>query len=281
MKPAHVVETSAQVRHATGTRAEWLEARRALLAKEKELTRRSDELALERQALPWVRIEKSYRLWTETGSASLEELFGGRTQLLVYHFMFGPEYEAGCTSCSSIADGFDGLAVHLAQKGVTLAAVSRAPIEKLLAYRRRMGWTFPWASSFGSDFNFDFGVSFTETQQSDGEIEYNYRREPAWLVRDGEGIASRMRGTPVGDAAARSGTDVATYARERPGLSAFALQDGAIHHSYSCFARGLDALWGIYAWLDRAPLGRNESGYWLRRRDEYGAPQGGGCAGCA
>jgi predicted dithiol-disulfide oxidoreductase (DUF899 family) len=281
MKPAHVVEATAQVRHATGTRAEWLEARRALLAKEKELTRRSDELARERRALPWVRIEKSYRFWTETGSASLEELFRGRTQLLVYHFMFGPEYEAGCTSCSSISDGFDGLAVHLAEKGVTLAAVSRAPIEKLLAYRRRMGWKFPWASSFGSDFNFDFGVSFTEAQQTDGDIDYNYRREPAWPVRDGEGIASRMRGTPVGDAAARSGTDVATYARERPGMSAFALQDGAIHHTYSCFARGLDALWGIYAWLDRAPLGRNESGYWLRRRDEYGAPQGEGCAGCA
>src|SRR5213082_132214 len=160
------------------SRAEWLAARVELLKAEKDLTRRSDELARKRQELPWVRIDKEYRFETDEGKASLADIFRGRSQLLVYHFMFGPDYKAGCPSCSAIADGFDGSVVHLANHDVTLAAVSRAPLAQLQAFKRRMGWTFPWASSHGSDFNFDFGVSFTEQQQREG-IEYNYRREPA------------------------------------------------------------------------------------------------------
>src|SRR5512144_3314131 len=168
--------------HKTGTRNEWLNARLQLLEAEKEHVRRSDELARQRQELPWVRLDKEYRFDTDEGKASLAELFRGRSQLLVYHFMFGPDYKAGCPSCSSIADGFDGIAVHLANHDVMLWAVSRAPLDKLQAYRRRLGWTFPWASSSDSDFNFDFDVSFTEEQQREGRIEYNYRREAA--VRD-------------------------------------------------------------------------------------------------
>src|SRR5690348_8795544 len=162
--------------HPTGTREQWLAARLELLEAEKEHTRRADELARRRQALPWVPVEKEYRFETDEGSASLRDLFGGRSQLLVYHFMFGPDYKAGCPSCSMIADGFDGFAVHLANHDVMVMAVSRAPLAKLQAYKRRMGWTFPWASSVGSDFNFDFNVSFTEEQQRKGIIEYNYER---------------------------------------------------------------------------------------------------------
>ena len=255
--------------HTTGTRKEWLAARVKLLKEEKELTRRSDELARRRQELPWVRIEKKYRFDTDEGSASLADLFRGRSQLLIYHYMFGPEYTAGCATCSTNADGFDGSVVHLANHDVTLGAVSRAPLAKLQAYKRRMGWTFPWASSFGDDFNFDFNISFTEKEQRDGSIEYNYQREPAWQWRDDEGMASRMSGNPVAANAAMTGTDPATYTRERPGMSAFALEDGVIYHAYSAFARGLDGLWGMYQWLDRAPKGRNEAGMWWRRHDEY------------
>jgi len=255
--------------HKNGTREEWLAARLELLEAEKELTRRSDELARRRQELPWVRTDKAYRFETDKGTAFLADLFAGRSQLLIYHFMFGPEYTAGCPSCSTIADGFDGFAVHLANHDVALAAVSRAPLAKLQAYKRRMGWTFPWASSFGSGFNFDFNVGFTEEQQREGAIEYNYRREAAWQLRDGEGIASRMPETPVADNAAMTGTDVATYTRERPGMSAFVLEDGVVYHAYSAYARGLDGLWGMYQWLDRAPKGRNETGVWWRRHDEY------------
>jgi predicted dithiol-disulfide oxidoreductase (DUF899 family) len=258
----------AMTRHRTGTRKEWLAARLELLQAEKEHTRRSDELARRRQELPWVRIDKEYRFDTDQGSASLADLFRGRSQLLVYHFMFGPEYTAGCPSCSAIADGFDGVAVHLANHDVTLAAVSRAPLAKLQAYRRRMGWTFPWASSFGSDFNVDFNVRFTEEQQRQGGIEYNYRRESAWPVPAPAGGEAGDEG-PVGEMAAMTGTDVATYTRERPGLSAFALEDGVVYHAYSAYARGLDGLWGMYQWLDRAPRGRNETGVWWRRHDEY------------
>jgi len=247
--------------HVTGTRQEWLTARLDLLEAEKELTRRSDELARRRQELPWVRIDKEYRLETDEGSAALADLFRGRSQLLVYHFMFGPDYTAGCPSCSAIADGFDGFAVHLAHHDVMLWAVSRAPLAKLQAYKRRMGWTFPWASSFGGDFNFDFSVGFTETQQ-EGGLEYNYRRE-APLVRDAGGEG------PVDEFAAAAGTDAATYSRERPGVSAFALEDGAVYHTYSAYSRGVDGLWGMYQWLDRAPRGRNETGLWWRRHDEY------------
>jgi predicted dithiol-disulfide oxidoreductase (DUF899 family) len=253
----------------TGTRKEWLAARLELLEAEKELTRRSDELARRRQELPWVRIDKEYRFETDEGSASLADLFRGRSQLLVYHFMFGPDYKAGCPSCSSIADGFNGSVVHLANHDVMLWAVSRAPLAKLQAYERRMGWTFPWASSFGSDFNFDFSVGFTEQQQREGGIEYNYRREPAWAKQGiGDSLTKQGEG-PVAEIAAGTGTDVATYTRERPGMSAFALEDGVVYHTYSTYARGLDGLWGMYQWLDRTPKGRNETGVWWRRHDEY------------
>jgi len=257
-------------KHTTGTRKEWLAARLELLEAEKELTRRSDEVARQRHALPWVRIDKAYGFETDQGNASLADLFRGRSQLLVYHFMFGPDYTQGCPSCSAIADGFNGVFVHLENHDVAFTAVSRAPLAKLQAYKRRLGWTFPWASAFGSDFNFDFNVGFSEEQQREGGIEYNYRREPAWQARSDEGIASRMEGTPVADTAASTGTDVATFTRERPGMSAFALEDGVVYHTYSTYARGLDGLWGMYQWLDRAPKGRNETGIWWRRHDEYG-----------
>ena len=261
---------------------EWLAARVRLLQEEKELTRRSDELARRRQELPWVRVEKAYRFETEEGSASLSDLFRGRSQLLVYHFMFGPDYTAGCMTCSSIADSFNGFAIHLANHDVMLWAISRAPLAKIQAYKRRMGWTFPWASSFGDDFNFDFHASFTEEQQREGGIDYNYRLEPAWQARSDDGMASRMEGNPVADNAAVTGTDVATYTRERPGMSAFAFEDGQVYHTYSAYARGLDALWGMYQWLDRAPKGRNETGVWWRRHDEYEAPvQNNGSCCCA
>ena len=252
-------------KHMTGTRDEWLAARLELLKEEKELTRRSDELAQRRQALPWVRIDKEYRFETDEGNASLPDLFKGRSQLLVYHFMFGPDYTAGCPSCSSIADGFNGSVVHLANHDVTLAAVSRAPLAKLQAYRRRMGWTFLWVSSFGGDFNVDFGVRVTEEQQREGGAEYNYRRGSR--ARDATAVPA-----PLIEIAAGVGTDWATYARERPGMSAFVLEDGVVYHSYSSYARGLDGLWGMYQWLDRAPRGRNETGIWWRRHDEYEPP---------
>ena len=256
--------------HTIATRQEWLAARLALLEQEKALTRRSDELARQRQALPWVRVDKDYRFDTDAGPASLADLFQGRSQLLVYHFMFGPDYTAGCPSCSAIADGFDQSVVHLAHHDVTLMAVSRAPLAKLAAYKQRMGWRFPWASSFDDEFNFDFDVSFTDSQQRAGEIEYNYRREPA-LAQDGIGTALTKEGAgPVAQVAAMAGTDVATFTRERPGMSSFVREDGVVYHAYSAYARGLDGLWSMYQWLDRAPRGRNESGIWWRRHDEYG-----------
>jgi predicted dithiol-disulfide oxidoreductase (DUF899 family) len=246
--------------HKIGTREEWLAARLELLKAEKELTRRSDEVAQWRQKLPWVRIGKEYRFETDEGTASLADLFRGRSQLLVYHFMFGPEYRGGCPACSAVADGFNGFAMHLEHHDVAMIAVSRAPIDALQAYKRRMGWTFTWASSLDSDFNYDFNTSFTEEQQREGAIQYNYQREAAWTKR-GEG--------PVAEIAAMTGTDVATYTRERPGMSTFVLEDGVVYHTYSTYARGLDSLWGMYQWLDRAPKGRNETGIWFRRRDEY------------
>ncbi len=250
-------------KHRTGTRQEWLAARLELLAAEKELTRRSDELARRRQELPWVRIDKEYRFETDEGKASLADLFRGRSQLLVYHFMFGPDYTAGCPACSAIADGFDGFVVHLAHHDVTLCAVSRAPLAKLQAYKRRMGWSFPWASSFGGDFNYDFQAAHTEEQQRSGAVEYNFRSMDMRPPPEG--------GTndPTATIAAELGTDAATYMRETPGVSAFALEDGVVYHTYSAYARGVDALWGMYQWLDRAPLGRNETGFWFRRHDEY------------
>jgi predicted dithiol-disulfide oxidoreductase (DUF899 family) len=242
-----------------GTREEWLAARIELLKAEKELTHRGDEVAKQRQALPWVRIDKDYRFDTDEGSASLADLFRGRSQLLVYHFMFGPEYEAGCPACSAIADGFNGIVVHLENHDVAFTAVSSAPLEKLRAYKRRLGWTFPWASSLDSDFNFDFDVSITEEQLRDGPVEYNYAE------RD---LRPALENGPR-EFAAMCGTDVPSFLRQAPGMSAFALEDGVVYHTYSAYARGLDGLWGMYQWLDRAPLGRNEEGLWFRRHDEY------------
>jgi predicted dithiol-disulfide oxidoreductase (DUF899 family) len=258
--------TETMTTHRSGTREEWLAARLELLVDEKELTRRSDELARRRQELPWVAIEKDYQFETDEGKASLADLFRGRSQLLVYHFMFGPDYTAGCPACSAIADGFNGVTVHLTNHDVMLWAVSRAPFAKLQAYQWRMGWTFPWASSSGSDFNFDFDASFTKEEQREEGIEYNYQQEEPLAE-----ISSHS--TPDGPStfAAMTGTDVATYTRERPGLSAFALEDGVLYHTYSTYARGLDGLWGMYQWLDRAPKGRNEDGVWWRRHDEYGS----------
>jgi predicted dithiol-disulfide oxidoreductase (DUF899 family) len=247
-------------KHKIGTREEWLAARLELLEAEKELTRRSDALAQQRQELPWVRIDKSYRFDTDEGSASLADLFKGRSQLLVYHFMFGPDYKAGCPSCSGIADGFNGIAVHLANHDVMLWAVSRAPLDKLQAYKQRMGWTFPWASSVGGDFNYDFTVSITEEQQRQGGVEYNYRA--------GRAMDPARVPEPVAKFAASCGTDGATYIRERPGMSAFAIQDGDVYHTYSTYSRGVDGLWGMFQWLDRAPKGRNETRLWWRRHDE-------------
>ncbi len=249
--------------HTVGTREEWLEARLALLEDEKSHTRRGDELARRRQDLPWVLIDKDYAFETERGRVSLADLFEGRSQLLVYHFMFGPDYEAGCVSCSAVADGFDGSVVHLANHDVTLVVVSRAPLDRLLAYRHRMGWSFPWASSLGSDFNFDFNVSFTEDQQRGGLIEYNFRR-------GGHALDITPAPAAVAELAAMSGVDAPAYARERPGMSAFALEGGKVFHTYSAYVRGIDDLWGTYKWLDRAPKGRNETGPWYRRHDEYG-----------
>jgi predicted dithiol-disulfide oxidoreductase (DUF899 family) len=249
--------------HKTGTCEEWLAARLELLEAEKELTRRSDELARRRQELPWVRIDKEYRFETDEGEASLADLFRGNSQLLVYHLMFGPDYTAPCPSCAAIADGFNGSVVHLANHDVTLSAVSRAPIEKLQAYKRRVGWSFPWASSYGSDFNYDFHAGRTEEQERSGVGEYNFRptdvRQTLEAGKEG----------PRAEFAAEAGTDWATFTREQPGMSAFALEDGVIYHTYSAYARGLDGLWGMYQWLDRAPKGRNETGIWWRRRDEY------------
>ena len=246
--------------HPVGTRAQWLAARLDLLESEKELTRRSDELARQRQQLPWVPVEKEYSFDTVDGAAWLADLFGGRSQLLIYHFMLGPGYESGCASCSAIADGFNGFAVHLENHDVGLVAVSRAPIEQIEAYKRRMGWTFRWASSHDTDFNYDFNTSFTEEQQRSGDTEYNY------AARDMRGA---LEMTEPFAHAAMAGTDNATFLREAPGMSAFVQQDGNVYHTYSAYARGLDALWGMYQWLDRAPLGRNEEESWFRHHDRY------------
>jgi len=247
-----------------GTRGEWLAARKELLDDEKELTRAADEVARKRQELPWVRLDKAYTFETDDGDKTLAELFDGRSQLLVYHFMFGPKYTAGCPTCSSIADTFDGVRAHLLNHDVTFLASSRAPLEKLQAYKRRMGWQFPWVSSHGSDFNFDFGVSFTEEEQREG-AEYNFRSFPTMqpIIESGA--------PPIVQQAAATGTDPAGYMEEGPGMSAFALSDGAVYHTYSAYARGLDVLMSYYQWLDRAPEGRNEdpSRFWIRRHDEY------------
>ena len=248
--------------HTTGTREEWLAARRELLIAEKEHTRRGDELARQRRQLPWVPVEKEYTFDTEQGRTTLAGLFDGRSQLLVYHFMFGPEYESGCPSCSSIADGFNGFVPHLAHRaGVTMLCVSRAPLPKLLAYRERMGWTFPWASSYDSDFNYDFATSRTaEAMHEGGEYNFAPYGDMSGAIENRHVVAS----------AERSGTTPEEYLKEAPGMSAFALSDGVVYHTYSAYARGLDGLWGAYQWLDRAPLGRNEEGgHAWQLRDRY------------
>lgn len=237
--------------HTVGTREEWLAARLDLLKAEKELTRRGDELARQRQQLPWVPVEKAYRFDHEDGEVSLRDLARNHSQLLAYHFMFGPGWTDGCPSCSSVADGFDGFRIHLEHHDVALAAISRAPIEKLTAYKQRMGWSFPWVSSLRSDFNVDFGVSFTEESVADG-AEYNFRR---------------LTGAQL---------DPRLLPHEGHGLSVFALQSGLVYHTYSAYARGTDVLWGMWQWLDRAPFGRNEGDMsWFHRHDEYnGNPSG-------
>jgi len=238
--------------HRIGTQDEWQAARDELLAEEKELTRRNDELARKRRELPWVAVEKDYSFETEAGTKSLAELFDGRSQLLIYHFMFGPTYEAGCTVCSSITDTIAANAVHLAARDVTMMLVSRAPVEKLQAYKRRMGWGLDWASAGGSDFNRDLGFTHTEEELRpflEGEIP-----------------------TTVKQMAERSGTDVAGYVAEGPGLSAYALSDGTVYRTYVTSARGLEPAMAYYGLLDRTPMGRNEGGdqpIWLRRHDEY------------
>jgi predicted dithiol-disulfide oxidoreductase (DUF899 family) len=248
-----------------GTREEWRAARVALLDREKELTRLSDELARQRQDLPWVQLDKEYVFDTDEGRKTLAELFDGRSQLLVYHFMFGPTYVAGCPTCSAMADGFDRFLVHLKHHDVTMLCISRAPLEKLQAYKQRMGWSFPWASSAGSDFNFDFGVSFSDEQQREG-AEYNFQTFPTM-----EPLFEAETG-PIAEQAVATGTTPAGYMSEGPGMSAFTLSNGAVYHTYSAYARGVDILMGFYQWLDRAPKGRNEGDppeLWLRRHDEY------------
>jgi predicted dithiol-disulfide oxidoreductase (DUF899 family) len=238
--------------HRIGTQEEWQAERDELLKEEKELTRRNDELARKRRELPWVPVEKEYRFETEGGTKSLAELFDGRSQLLVYHFMFGPAYEAGCSVCSSIADTLDPNVVHLKARDVTLICSSRAPLEKLLDYRTRMGWTFDWVSTVGKDFHRDLGFMNTEDELKqflEGEI------PPA-----------------VEQMAKRSGTDVAGFVAEGPGLSAYALSDGKVYRTYVTTARGLEPAMGYYGLLDRTPRGRHEEGepdFWLRRHDEY------------
>jgi predicted dithiol-disulfide oxidoreductase (DUF899 family) len=251
--------------HEVATREEWLAARKELLEREKELTRRNDELTRERLELPWVRLGKEYTFETDDGTKTLAQLFDGRSQLLVYHFMFGPEYTAGCPTCSAAADTFDGGVPHLNAKDVTFVCISRAPLEELDAYKERMGWSFPWVSSAPSDFNFDFGVSFTRDQQREG-IEYNYRSF------DPTPILESAAGTPFEALAESAGTDPAGYMTEAPGLSAFALEDGDVYHTYSTYARGGEFILGFYPFLDRTPKGRNEGDppeMWIRRRNEY------------
>src|SRR3954452_22728646 len=246
-----------------GSREEWLAARKELLAREKEHTRRGDELARERRELPWVPVEKDYAFETEDGTRTLPDLFDGHAQLLVYHLMFGPDFEAACPSCSSIADGFNGIHVHLANRAdAKLVAVSRAPLDKVQAYRRRMGWTSPWVSSFGSDFNYDFAASLRPEQLSEGG-EYNF-------ASTGDQTALlELDSGPLVETAASTGAHLAQFLQERPGMSAFALSDGVVHHTYSAYARGLDGLWGAYQWLDRAPLGRNGDEHAWVHRDSY------------
>ena len=255
--------------HRTGTRDEWLAERRDLLAAEKEHTRRGDELARRRRELPWVPLEKEYRFDTQDGTRTLAELFEGRSQLIVYHFMFGPHYTAGCATCSATADSFNGVLPHLRARDVTMICISRAPLEKLLAYRRRMGWSFNWVSSHQSDFNFDFGVSAVDEAAHAAVPLLEANEVSAFpLLSDQRFRDSLPPG--VSQNAAATGTDVVGYFSEGHGVSTFARDDQRIYHCYSSYARGTEFLMGYYAILDRTPKGRDEGGQmWVRRHDEY------------
>jgi predicted dithiol-disulfide oxidoreductase (DUF899 family) len=257
--------------HKIGTREEWLAAREELLAREKEHTRLGDEIARQRRELPWVPLEKDYRFDTEDGARTLAELFEGRSQLIVYHFMFGPDYNAGCATCSATADSFNGVLAHLRARDVTMICISRAPLEKLLAYRRRMGWSFNWASSHESDFNFDFGVSVPdETAHESVPLLQANEVAAQPLLRDQRFRDSLPRA--VNQNAAATGLDVAGYFTEGHGVSTFARDGDSIYHCYSSYARGTEFLMGYYAILDRTPKGRDEGNeMWVRRHDEYGA----------
>jgi predicted dithiol-disulfide oxidoreductase (DUF899 family) len=236
--------------HRSATREEWLDARLELLVAEKELTRLNDDLTRRRRDLPWVHMDKAYVFDTEDGEATLQDLFRGRSQLLVYHFMYGPDWDEGCPSCSAVADGFDETYLHWMNHDVSFTAVSRGPLGKLLAYRKRMGWSFPWASSERCDFNFDFNVSFTEESVASGRQTFNFRPLDGWML------------------------DPAHMPYEGPGMSAFILDDGAVYHTYSAYSRGVDAIWPMWQWLDRAPLGRNEGDMsWFGRHDTYNTRQ--------
>jgi predicted dithiol-disulfide oxidoreductase (DUF899 family) len=247
--------------HQVGTHDEWLAAREALLAREKEHTRRGDELARERRDLPWVRVEKDYRLQTDDGERSLGDLFEGRSQLLIYHFMFGPTYEAGCPVNSSIADSIDGVVPHLQARDATMILVSQAPLGKLQAYKRRMGWSIPWVSADGSDFNFDLGYSQTPEQAREAVEQVTL---PSQTVSAFPPVVERN--------ARASGTDIAGYLTESPGFSAFVREGDDVYHTYSTTWRGLEFVMGYYPILDHAPLGRAEGDdwqLWIRRHDEY------------
>ena len=255
------------MQHRIVSHGEWLQERTAFLAKEKELTRLRDRLAEERRALPWVEVEKSYVFDTPAGKKSLSELFDGRSQLIVKFFMLAPGQKEGCVGCSFEADHVEGTLVHLENHDVSYVAVARAPLDEIDAFKTRMGWSFPWVSSFGSDFNYDFNVSVTEEQQRAGNVEYNYREFDARPILEEPSPG-------VEQFAAMTGTDPATYVREQPGMSAFALEDGAVYQTYTTTWRGLEFIMGYYPILDRAPKGRDEGDddwqTWLRRHDEYG-----------
>jgi predicted dithiol-disulfide oxidoreductase (DUF899 family) len=264
---------STMTSHRIGTRAEWLTARAELLAREKEFTRMGDDLARQRRELPWVPVEKAYTLRTGHGAMTLAELFDGRSQLVVYHFMFGPGYSAGCPSCSSTADSFNSVLAHLKARDVTMICVSRAPLEKLLAYRQRMGWSFTWASSHDSDFNADYGVSAGEQGTHDPAAPQPEANEVALLklLTDQPAIRDNLPLVTAQNATA-TGTDLDGYFSEGHGVSTFALESGSIYHCYSAYARGTEFLMGYYAILDRAPKGRDEGDQpmsWLRRHNEY------------
>jgi predicted dithiol-disulfide oxidoreductase (DUF899 family) len=259
--------------HRTGTREEWLAARAELLEREKELTRMGDELARQRRELPWVPVEKEHTLQTADGTRTLAELFDGRSQLVVYHFMFGPDYKAGCPACSATADSFNGVLPHLKAGDVTMICVSRAPIEKLLAYRERMGWSFNWASSHESDFNFDYGVSAGDGITHDPAVPPLEANELALLKLLNEQPAVRENLPQIAIQNARtSGTNLEGYFSEGHGISMFARESDTVYHCHSSYARGTEFLMGYYAILDRAPKGRDEGNQpmsWLRRHDEY------------